>query len=285
MQKCKSQKRCWFPRKSNSNYCYSCEKEKDLAFIENNITKIPLILSSNEFCRVLHHNDILDRIFKEMYTNHKEYLKTYITNITGTFMENILILRIKNHVSTDLCPVIAWMLRLKIYPEEIMPEKCFKCCSHILRHSQINRNLIFYTFRFNPYELRNEFRMKELIKKNENNDSILKEFAYAILETEGNAFIYNDYMKSIKEYIKGNSQELENYILLHNTEFSLENKESIYSICVKRMSIIKDELLAVSMHPSRVFHWCISEDSKKMHNLPDYVFSEGRAPWTLIESF
>ena len=220
-----------------------------------------------------------------MYMNHKEFLKTYMSNILGTFMENILILRIKNHVSTDLCPVIAWMLRLNIYPEEIMPEKCFKCCSHIMRHSQINRNLIFYTLHFNPYELRNEFRIKELIKKNANNHSILKEFAYAVLEIEGNSFIYNDYMKTVEEYTKIETQELENHILLHNTEFTPENKYRIYSICSERMAIIKDELLAISMHPSRVFHWCISEDSKKMHNLiPEYVFIQGRAPWTLIES-
>lgn len=109
--------------------------------------------------------------------------------------------------------------------------------------------------------------MNTLIRKGKH----LEEFAWAILEVQGMEGVYLNFINKTKYTPIRYHPFLDKYAV---------QKEDVYTMYRLRKAAWESELLEKAMHPSRVFHWCFTEDEKNRHeSIPMYVFSQGRAEW------
>jgi len=264
MSKCKSSN-CWFKKKLDSPFCSSCEKEDDKKFIEAGLLNPCSLIGTAQFSRGLVYGDTLDRVFKSIYSHSITFLRIYLNSIQGTHIEKQLILRIQLHASTDLCPVVGWMVRNNVFPP-IRPSKCLHCISHIVKKmDSAERNLIAYGIEFGFYDtMLKDFNFKHLLKTSKHES--IKELAHAIIYSDGDSFLYKQFMRQVDE---------ENPALMNDIIDSFAKLPTL-------LHNVKDELLAISMHPSRAFHWCLDEESKADYPHVPYVFTQGRAPWSFV---
>ena len=264
MSKCKSYN-CWFKKKLDSPFCSSCQKEDDNKFIEACIVNPCTLIGTAQFSRALVYGDTLDRVLKSIYSYSTSFLRIYLKSIKDIHVEKQLFLRIQLHTSTDLCPVIGWMIRNDMFPESIRPSKCLHCVSHIVKKvGSQERNLIAYGIEFGFYDsLRKDFNFKHLLEISSRES--IKELAHAIIYSEGDTFLYKQYLRQVAE---------------KDPELMHEVLEDFARIPQTLLHNVKDELLAISMHPSRAFHWCLDEESKADYPHNEYVFTQGRAPWS-----
>ena len=266
MSKCKSyHNKCWFKKKLNSPFCSSCQKESDKDFVDANLTSRKL-LETPQFSRALVYGDTLDRILKAVYSSSTSFLHDYLESIKGTHIEKQLILRIQMHTYTDLCPVVGWMIRNQMFPEGVRPSKCLHCVSHIVKKvDSVERNIIAYGIEFGFYDtMLKDFNFKHLLKISSRES--IKELAHAIIYSEGDSFLYKQYMRQV---------QCEDPALMN------EILNSFLNLPQSLLHNVKDELLAISMHPSRAFHWCLDEETKAEYPNDPYVFRKGKARWTL----
>jgi hypothetical protein len=135
------------------------------------------------------------------------------------------------------------------------------------------------------------FDLARLVVKNIGNLTLLASVADAILETSGLCSAYSDYIKLVCKYLKDPTRRLEflellnTHPLLHIYQLKYaesEEKRALYLRFRKRRYIFFEELMAKSMHPSRVFQWCFSMDEIEGCDFPPYEFCSGKAPWDIV---
>lgn len=280
-------KNCWFSPAGNDTLCSSCEKAKNkdslATLLEGDYIQL---LTSKEFSRCLYEGDTLDKSLRLLYDKNKTFLASYLKVIESMHIYKHLLLRITTHTNTSLCAVIRWMVQEGLYPESLMPHNCLRCVPHLIRGRITND--IYFAIHF-PIGGVDNFDIRRLIVKNSKNINQLAEVAHAIHE-QGEEFPETEYNNLVYKTIVSQEDRFQfaeaifNNPLLHKTILesdSVTNKKMLYKRFRDRKAPFWEELHAKSMHPSRVFQWCMSEDEKEGFETPEYVFCSGKAPWNI----
>ena len=280
--------KCWFPPVKNS-LCKSCHLIKDKDTL-NNILKAPydkkrmeayLYSSGHESMVTI--KDTFDTIANYLYTHDKELLEKYIWSNKALFSK-----RVYTHNGTQLCPIVSYLLRKQ--PDVPMPGCCLMCLAHTLRYTDDDyiRNIIFRSVVIRYADLPTVESMVRATQQR----APLYEFGAAILEKQGHTGVFDEYMKLLYK-LKPEFHDVASAIYAHpvfhkvilsinlDCEECQTNKRRIYNIFKDKKKVFFEELLAKSMHPSRVFQWCLdNEDSIEME-IPPYEFKEGKAEWDI----
>jgi len=283
-------KKCWLTPVDNSNYCSSCTEAKDYAFIDRQLKENYKGLPNTvEFMLYYSRKDTLQRYLRVLYDTDKTFLESYLKSIENTPVYAYLMMLLSTHANTSLCPIIRWMATHGLYPVgTVLPHNCLLCTSHIV-HAGITDE-VYYAITY-PLTEPGSFDLTRLILKNIGNLALLSRMADAILETSGMSSIYVDYMKLVCKYLKDQNRKLEflealnTHPLLHKYHLEASDskeKRALYLRFRKRRYIFFEELMAKSMHPSRVFHWCFSMDEMEGCEFPPYEFSSGKAEWDIM---
>ena len=282
-------KKCWLTPVHNSHYCSSCTEAKDYAFIDRQLKENHKALPNTvEFMLYYSRKDTLVRYLRTIYDKDKAFLESYLKSIDNTPVYGHLMMLLTTHTDTPLCPIIRWMATNGLYPVgTVLPRNCLRCITHLV-HAGIT-NDVYYAITY-PLTEPGSFDLTRLIVKNIGNLKLLASVADAILETSGLCSLYTDYMKLVCKYLKDPTRILE-FLELLNThpllhKYHLEcadskEKRALYLRFRKRRFIFLEELMAKSMHPSRVFQWCFSMDEIEGCDFPPYEFCSGKAPWDI----
>ncbi len=287
--KCSSytNKQCWFSPADNDTLCSSCKKAQSQATLDTLMRGNPIdMLARKEFSTFLTTGDTLDRAMRLLYEKDKKFLSYYLKSIENTYIERHLLLRILSHSNNSLCAVIRWMIQEGLYPDSLLPHACLRCVPHLIRGHITNE--IYFGIHF-PIGGVDNFDMRRLIVKNSKNIGQLAEVAHAIDEISGAAGPGREYRELLEKLISQEdillfAETLANSPLLHKSILesdSIADKKMLYARFRARKADFWEELHAKSMHPSRVFQWCMTEDEKKGFDTPEYVFCDGKAPWNI----
>ena len=163
------------------------------------------------------------------------------------------------------------------------------CLAHTLRYTddEYLRNLIFRSVVIRYADGPN---VESMIRKAKRTS--LFEFGAAILEKQGAHGVFEEYIKLL---IRLNPDSADTVIALHShpvfhkliLSINLDcqecvlNKRRIYTIFRGKKNVFFEELLAKSMHPSRVFNWCLDYEDVIDMGIPPYQFKEGKADWDI----
>jgi len=281
--------KCWLTPAHNSNYCSSCTEAKDYAFIDRRLkADYKTLPNTVEFMLYYSRKDTLQRYLRVLYDKDKPFLESYVKSIENTPVYGHLMMLLTTHADTSLCPIIRWMATNGLYPVgTVLPRNCLLCTSHLI-HAGITDE-VYYAITY-PLTEPGSFDLARLIQKNIGNLALLASVADAILERSGMSTIYLDYMKLVCKYLKDQPRKLEfleylnTHPLLH--KYHLEGadskeKRALYLRFRKRKYIFFEELMAKTMHPSRVFQWCFSMDEIEGCHFHPYEFCSGKAPWDI----
>ena len=253
---------CWLRQKSN-NPCATCEKEVAMKNLTN-ILQSPYTRTGIADLLELSKGPVADKVLRHIYKHDKPHLKTLLTQseeIRKEFFQ-----RMAFHSDTELCAVVCWCMHQKILDLLPYPSECMLCLAHMLRYyeDEYARAVILRNV---AHDYNEGIRMNTLIRKGKH----LEEFAWAILEVQGMEGVYLNFINKTKYTPIRYHPFLDKYAV---------QKEDVYTMYRLRKAAWESELLEKAMHPSRVFHWCFTEDEKNRHeSIPMYVFSQGRAEW------
>ena len=226
--------------------------------------------------------DTFDTIANYLYRNDKDLLEKYIWSNKALFSK-----RVYTHNDTQLCPVVSYFLRKN--PDIPMPGCCLLCLAHTLRYSddEYVRNLIFRSVVIRYADGPN---LETMVRKA--NRIALYEFGAALLEKQGPTGVFEEYIRILirsKPDSGDTIVALYNHPVFHKAILSinldcqecLTNKQRIYNIFKGKKDAFSEELLAKSMHPSRVFYWCLEEGDKNDMEIDNknYSFRQGKADW------
>lgn len=279
--------KCWFPPVKNATLCKSCQLIKDKDTL-NIILKSPYdrkIMETYLYTRghdaMVTIQDTFDTIANYLYKHDKELLEQYIWSNKNLFSK-----RVYTHTDTQLCHIIGYMLRKK--PDVPMPGCCLMCLAHTLRYTddEYIRSLIFRSVVIRYADGPN---VESMIKKAKRVS--LYEFGAAILEKQGHAGVFEEYIRLLTKWKPGSDTILALYshpviqkVLLAITidcEDAKANKRRIYDSFKSKKNVFFEELIAKSMHPSRVFNWCLDNEDMIDMGIPPYHFKEGKADWDI----
>jgi len=282
-------KKCWLTPIGNSNHCSSCTEAKDYAFIDRQLeANYKALPNTVEFMLYYSRKDTLVRYLSVLYHKDKAFLESYLKSIENTPVYGHLMMLLTTHSNTSLCPIIRWMTTNGLYPvDTVLPHNCLRCISHLV-HAGIT-NEVYYAITASFHEP-GTFDLTRLIMKNLGNIGLLARMGDAILETSGMCLVYTDYMKLVCKHLKDHTRKLE-FLELMNTHPLLhiyhlkhsdsQEKRALYLRFRKRRYNFFEELMAKTMHPSRVFQWCFSMDEIEGCDFPPYEFCSGKAPWDI----
>jgi hypothetical protein len=259
---------CWLRQQSNKT-CRTCEKEVAMKNLTN-ILQSPYTREGIADLLELSKGPVAEKVLNHIYRNDKTYLKTLLTQseeIRKEFFQ-----RMAFHSDTELCSVVCWCLHQKIIGLLPYPAECMLCLANMLRYYE-DKYASAVILRSVLYDYNEGIRMNKLIRKGKH----LEQFAWAIMEVQGMEGVYLTFLEKSNNPPIHYHPILDAYTLRQNDE-ELTNK--VYSEFRRRKARWESELMEKAMHPSRVFHWCFTEDEKNRHPFtPMYVFSEGRAEW------
>jgi len=279
--------KCWFPPVKNS-LCKSCYLIKDKDTL-NTILAAPYnrqvmesYLYSSGHGTMVTIQDTFDTIANYLYRNDKDLLEQYIWSNKALFSK-----RVYTHTETQLCPVVSYILRKN--PEVPMPGCCLLCLSHTLRYTddEYVRNLIFRSVVVRYADGPN---VESMVRKA--NRTSLYEFGAALLEKQGHGGVFEEYIRILVR-CKPDSGDtivaLYKHPIFHKVILSINldchecvtNKRRIYNIFKDKKDVFFEELMAKSMHPSRVFQWCLDNEDNTEMGVPPYEFKEGKADWDI----
>lgn len=280
--------KCWFPPVKNASLCKSCQLIKDKDTL-NTVLKGPYdrkrmeqYLYSRGHETMVTIQDTFDTIANYLYRNDKDLLEKYIWSNKDLFSK-----RVYTHTDTQLCSIVSYMLRKK--PEIPLPGCCLMCLAHTLRYTddEYLRSLIFRSV---VVRYADGPSVESMIKKAKRMS--LFEFGAAILEKQGPHGVFNEYIKLLMR-CKPDSGDtivaLYAHPVFHKLTLSLNldcqecitQKRRIYNIFKGKKDVFFEELLAKSMHPSRVFQWCLDNEDMNDMGIPPYQFKEGKADWDI----
>lgn len=289
MHACKT---CWFS--TNKTYCSSCQikrKEKAVgdALNGDSLHTLLNILTDQDYSKVLHRGDTLDLILQKMYTLNKDYLEFYLHKIQGTTAESHLISRIYTHSNALLCPIVGWMIRRNLYDSSINI-CCLRCMIHLMRYGTTPEvDSLKYSIQFDLYGPQH-INIRAAVAKNKTNLPLLIDMANAMLERGDSNYVLGCYNEIVRKNLSTLDYESYCNIMKHHPVFhkciltlgDTSDKKYLYLSFRARKDAFWEELIAKSMHPSRVMQWCMTEDEKQgFTHIPDYIFSDGRAEWNI----
>jgi hypothetical protein len=227
--------------------------------------------------------DTFDTIANYLYRNDKDLLEQYIWSNSSLFSK-----RVYAHNGTQLCPIVSYFLRKK--PDVPMPGCCLMCLAHTLRYTddEYLRSLILRSV---VIQYADGPKVESMII-NTKTRAPLYEFGAAILETQGPHGVFEEYIRLL---IQLKLEDADTVIALHahpvfhklilsiklDYQESKENKRRIYNIFKGKKDVFFEELLAKSMHPSRVFQWCLDNEDATDMGIEPYQFKEGKADWDI----
>lgn len=280
--------KCWFPPVKNAPLCKSCQLIKDKHTLNDILNcpydrkKMETYLYSRAHDAIFTIQDTFDKIANYLYRNDKDLLEQYIWSNKSFFSK-----RVYTHNDTQLCHVVGYMLRKK--PDVPMPGCCLMCLAHTLRYTddEYVRSLIFRSVVVRYTEGPN---VESMVRKS--NSTPLYEFGAALLEKQGHGGVFEEYMKILMKWKPEEADNVDD-LLFHpviNTlmlainidcDTARSNKRRVYNFFKAKKDVFFEELLAKSMHPSRVFHWCFDIEDVADLTLSPYTFKQGRAEWDI----
>jgi hypothetical protein len=115
------------------------------------------------------------------------------------------------------------------------------------------------------------------------------EFGSAILEIQGPHGVFGEFLDIVDaaknperiEVVDALIRHPVNHIITLQVLGSDTGKKDLYKMFKARKNIFHEELLAKSMHPSRVFHWCLDNEEMVEMGLDPYEFKKGKAEWDI----
>ena len=226
--------------------------------------------------------DTFDTIANYLYKHDKDLLEHYLFTNKALFSK-----RVYTHNNTQLCHVVGYMLRRK--PDVPMPGCCLMCLAHTLRYTddEYIGNLILRSVIIRYADGPN---VESMVRKA--NSTALYEFGTAILEKQGQAGVFEEYIGMLTRYNLNSAHTiiaLYEHPIFHKAILSINldcqecrtHRQRIYNIFKGKKDAFFEELMAKSMHPSRVFYWCLEEEDKNDMAIDNknYSFHEGKASW------
>lgn len=281
--------KCWFPPVKNASFCRSCQLINDRDTL-NTILKSPYdkkkmetYLYSRGHANMVTIQDTFDTIANYLYRKDKDLLEQYIWSNKALFSK-----RVYAHNSTQLCPVVSYFLRKK--PDVPMPGCCLMCLAHTLRYTddEYLRSLILRSVIMRYADGPN---VESMIRQAKTRGP-LYEFGAAILEKQGHLGVFQEYIRllvNFKTDVSDITIALHAHPVFHKVILSInldyedckENKRRIYNIFKGKKEMFFEELLVKSMHPSRVFQWCLDNEDVTDMGVEPYQFKEGKADWNI----
>ena len=115
------------------------------------------------------------------------------------------------------------------------------------------------------------------------------EFGSAILEIQGPHGVFGDFLDMVDAVKNPERIEVVDALIKHPVTHSITlqtesidtEKKKIYNLFKTRKNVFYQELIAKSMHPSRVFHWCLDNEEMLEMGLSPYEFKKGKAEWDI----
>ena len=279
--------KCWLPAKNG--LCSVCQLMKDKVTLENlfansydrEITASYIYSKAHE--RIVNVQDNFDRI-ANFLKHDKALLHEYISSNKALFSK-----RVYTHNDSHLCDVVCHMIQKT--PEIPVPGNCLRCLAHTLRYSddQYLRSLILRSV---VVQYADSPNIPKMIQKSRRDP--IYEFGSAILEIQGAHGVFGEYLNRLDVARNPERIEVVQALLLHPSnhpltlgvtlELTLETdteKKKIYNLFKTRKNVFYQELIAKSMHPSRVFHWCLDNEEMLEMGLSPYEFKKGKAEWDI----
>lgn len=269
-------KKCWQKEKSDS-LCGTCEfaKQKEMfnAILSQNIALVKIYTNLESLTyranhsssdSILNRDIYFDRIVRRLLDD-KVFLKEFLEKYKSRFDY-----RVYMHSESEMCDVVCWALHTGKM-ELPIPNSCLKCLAHTLRYSpdKYTKNLILRSVIFSY----NDGPKIQTIARRMKKESSLYEFGLAIIEQQGSNGVYDTYINTIKDKTRVLTA-LHEHILLHNTHnihitHNTHNTDNTHNThktntleLKSKIDEFKEELIAATYEPSRVFDWCIAEEDK-----------------------
>ena len=285
-------KKCWFPPTKNAALCKSCQLIKDKESL-NQILNNPYdrkitesYLYSRGHASMIQVQDTFDTIANFLYRNDKQLLDQYICSNKALFSK-----RVYTHNDTQLCDVVGFILRKT--PEVPVPGCCLQCMAHTMRYTD-DEYLINLILRAVVIRYADCPNIESMIRKTQGRIP-LYEFGAAILEKQGASGVFEDYTKLLTKWKPDEAHDVIGLLIIHpvlhkciletNSEESIckTQRQMLYDFFKSKKDIFYQELIAKSMHPSRVFHWCLDNDDTIdiSSQLKPYQFNQGKAEWNI----
>ena len=274
--------KCWLPAKNG--FCSVCQLMKDKVELENLLRSpydrevVSSYMYSKAHQRIIHTQDHFDR-FASFLKHDKPLLYDYISSNKALFSK-----RVYTHNDSHLCDVVCHMMRQS--PEIPVPGNCLRCLAHTLRYSddQYLRSLILRSVVIWYGDGPN---IAKMIQKSRRDP--IYEFGSAILEIQGPHGVFGDFLDIVDAVKNPERIEVVDALIRHPVTHSITlqaegidtGKKDIYKMFKARKNIFHEELLAKSMHPSRVFHWCLDNEEVVDMDLSPYEFKKGKAEWDI----
>ena len=266
---------CWrslSSRNSVSKYCATCQAiyDKDLVIqLTSHIKKgkeldvLTALIGVSDTLARFTQTPILDNLLVAIYRRNTLLLAKCITYITQNSKLNpALQIRITNHTDS-LCPVYSWIVRNGI-TNITTPASCLKCLASDILYGNSSTHMFTNLDFILPTDILP--RLIDKTMKLEDNDVRVRRFVISAFESGNSGF--NRLITYLGRKYPGNSI-IQGYIELHpfniakfmelyhsNTELD-DLKKLIYSYLKVRTDLFKEELIAKTWHPSRLFSWCL----------------------------
>ena len=274
--------KCWLPAKNG--FCSVCQLMKDKVALENllsnsydrEITASYIYSKAHE--RIINIQDNFDRI-ASFLKHDKPLLYDYISSNKALFSK-----RVYTHNDSHLCDVVCHMTRQS--PEIPVPGNCLRCLAHTLRYTddQYLRSLILRSV---VVEYADGPNIPKMVQKSRRDP--IYEFGSAILEIQGPHGVFGEFLDIVDaaknperiEVVDALIRHPVNHIITLQVLGSDTGKKDLYKMFKARKNIFHEELLAKSMHPSRVFHWCLDNEEMLEMGLIPYQFKKGKAEWDI----
>lgn len=228
---CRSVK-CWRPLKTK-DFCATCQMRRDtddLDFFLNNIPTMDLESIPHTFYR-LHHiltNAKMEVLLLSVYKRDKALCKRLVD-----FLNPSLLYIFANHTGT-LCPIY----NLVINTETVFPKRCIRCIQQCIQHRGWS-NIV-----------------REFFSNSKKYDRLLKD---ALLSPRG-----LERCRSLIDTLRESGLcRIENILERYPELQGKEQFTDEFKLRIEwRMAILKDEILAFTLDPSRL-EWFLSEDEKR----------------------
>ncbi len=134
---------CWLPRKRDSEFCATCAQVKQRDDLRRIIEDLPqssltadqifAVLTKPETAlgiQLVPNGSTLDQLLYSLWvrgSQGRDLLRRYIEHMNRTPLRASLLLRVRNHSRTNLCPIYRWILRTGLFQDSLLPMCCLKC--------------------------------------------------------------------------------------------------------------------------------------------------------------
>jgi hypothetical protein len=252
---------CWRKAAKGAEYCSTCFLNKSSDELERlsitSLTQIQEVSTHSFFKAIQARNELLDMLLRKMYIFNKPLLLEFIKI---PFIRDVFTARLYIHTESITCSSYGYLLRMTGLCG-VCPVKCARCIATTLLYSgdkQVKSDIV------------DALVHREDIYWSINKSLKLLPYSKHIY----NGLVEAGYYGEAKKYKKDD---------IHPLEYGTLSMCCLAPLLKERISVLKDELMERSWHPTRVYHWVWTEDKKSKSYWPTqpYMFSTGIANWML----